>query len=34
MPVLPITRLAIEVPEAPVKLNIRNASGERSEVKI
>lgn len=33
MPVLPITRLAIEVPEVPVKLNINNSSGERSEVK-
>lgn len=33
MPVLPIARLAIDVPEVPVKLNILNASGERSEIK-
>ncbi|MGD9580654.1 MAG: hypothetical protein AB7V50_04725 [Vampirovibrionia bacterium] len=33
MPTLPITRLAIVVPEVPVKLNIQNASGVRSEVK-
>lgn len=33
MPTLPITRLAITVPEVPVKLNIQNASGVRSEVK-
>jgi hypothetical protein len=33
MPDLPITRLTLTVPETPVKLNIRNASGQRSEVK-
>lgn len=33
MPTLPITRLAINVPEVPIKLNIQNASGQRAEVK-
>lgn len=33
MPTLPITRLTVVVPEVPVKLNIENASGIRSEVK-
>ena len=33
MPTLPITRLTINVPEVPVKLNIQGASGTRTEVK-